>query len=451
MGQQKTINCPVERLTNGPKHHLFGFHDLIVSNPADDKYLCLEVDTINRPPLAGETFGVGYAKDGLFVKLGETTALNYPQGARQQWMPGSERFTVNNRVGNLWGTDLYDASDGKKIASFPATTHMLSKDGRFAYGLDYARLFRLGVYGYSGLADASADEMTPEKSGITVMDMQSGEVKMLVSVKEVANFGYDKVPLYGDHYLTHLCVSPDSKRIAFLHRFPMADGGEMTRLMTIGADGSGLRCLCRGFLSHFDWKDSNTLYIFGRPNSSVEGLRNSPLMNNPLMKFALGCAKDVVRLFIGKGKSIVANANSFHLVVDSDNPEITAFAKDIIPVDGHPMTCPADSNLCSLDTYPDGEKCRDLFIYDFKQDLRINLGRFRMSDEQPDMSLVNDYFNGVDASIVKRISSKSLSFTRSGLHCDLHPRWNSKGNRIVFDSIHEGSRQMYCVDVHGLV
>ena len=68
----------VERLTNGPKHHLFGFHDLIISNKADTKYLCLEVDTMNRPPLPGELFGVGYVKDGVFVKVGETTALNYP-------------------------------------------------------------------------------------------------------------------------------------------------------------------------------------------------------------------------------------------------------------------------------------------------------------------------------------------------------------------------------------
>lgn len=444
MGQIKNVDCKVERLTNGPKHHLFGFHDLIISNKAGDKYLSLEVDTINRPPLPGELFGVGYVKDGQYVKVGETTALNYPQGARQQWVADTEFFTVNNRVGDVWGTDLYDASTNKLVDSFEATTHMLSKDGRFAYGLDYARLYRLGMYGYSGIADKGANEIAPSDSGITVMDMQTKEVKLLVSVRQVAELGYDKVPSYGHHYLTHLCVSPDSKRIAFLHRFPMADGGCMTRLMTIGADGSDLRCLASGFLSHFDWKDSETLYIFGRANSSVDSFRNSPIMNNPISRFALECAKKTIRLFIGQGKSIVASSNSFIKVSDSETPQITVFAKDIIPVDGHPMTCPIDNNICSLDTYPDKDRCRDLFLYDFSKDLRINIGRFRMSDEQPDMSLIEEYFKGVDPAIVKDITPESLSFTRSGLHCDLHPRWNSLGDKVVFDSIHEGTRQIYC-------
>ena len=102
------MNLEIQKLTNGPKHHLFGFHDLLITNHAGDKLLSLEVDTINRPPLPGELFGVGYVKDGQFIKVGDTTALNYPQGARQQWVSDSELFTVNNRVGNVWGTDLYD-------------------------------------------------------------------------------------------------------------------------------------------------------------------------------------------------------------------------------------------------------------------------------------------------------------------------------------------------------
>ena len=103
------MNIQIQRLTNGPKHHLFGFHDLLITNYAGDKLLSLEVNTINRPPLPGELFGVGYVKNGQYIKVGETTALNYPQGARQQWVAETELFTVNNRVGDVWGTDLFDA------------------------------------------------------------------------------------------------------------------------------------------------------------------------------------------------------------------------------------------------------------------------------------------------------------------------------------------------------
>ncbi len=36
-------------------------------------------------------------------------------------------------------------------------------------------------------------------------------------------------------------------------------------------------------------------------------------------------------------------------------------------------------------------------------------------------------------------------FTEHG--CDLHPRWAQDGSTITFDSVHEGTRQIYALDV----
>ena len=451
MGQQKTLdNSYVQRITDGPKHHLFGFHDLIISNSTDSKYLCLEADIINRPPLPGELFGVGYVENNLFIKVGETTAMNYPQGARQQWMKDSDLFTVNNRVGNNWGTNLYDATDNKLLDCFPATTHMLSKDGKFAFGLDYARLFRLGGYGYAGLPDSGAKDPVPSNSGITVMDMRTKEVKLLVSVRQAAECGNKgNISMVGHHYLTHLCINPDSTRLAFLHRYPLADGGECTRLMTIGVDGSGLRCLAQGFLSHFDWKDNNHIYIFGRANSSLESLRNNAILSNQFVSASIRLARRVVKMLLGKNRSIVAGANSFMMVEDKESPVAMPFAKDIMPVDGHPMTNPVYKDWCINDTYPDDNGIRSLFLYNFIRDERVNLGQFQMIFEKPNMDSSDVFFAGVEPT--KMREPDSLAFYRSGLHCDLHPRWNSNGQKAVFDSIHEGSRQIYALDVERIV
>jgi len=450
MGQQKNIDCKVQRLTDGPKHHLFGFHDLPISNKAGDRFLCLEVDIINRPPLPGELFGVGYVQDGQFVKVGETTALNYPQGARQQWVSSSNFFTVNNRVGDHWGADLYNADSNKLVEHLPATVHMLTRDGRYALGLDYARLHRLGGYGYIGLEDKGANNPYPDDSGITIMDMETKEVRLLVSVKQAALCGASNMSGKAHHYLTHLCVNPSGSRVAFLHRYFMPDGGMMTRLMTIGLDGSDLRCLAQGFLSHFDWKDDEHIYIFGRAGSSVDALRNNPVMSNPLVKSLIRLARKTIKAVVGKGKNVVGGM-SFLMIEDSPEAPITPFAKDIIPTDGHPMTCPANNDWCICDNYPDEEGYRDLFLYQFSQDLRLNLGRFQRLFEEPDMTLKERFFLGIDTKILKNIQEQELAFTRSGLHCDLHPRWNAKGDRAFFDSIHEGKRQVYYVEVASLV
>lgn len=449
MGQQKTLELNVERLTNGPKHHLFGFHDIIISNHKGDKYLALEVDTINRPPLPGELFGVGYVKDGQYVRIGETSALNYPQGARQQWVADTDYFTVNNRVGNIWGTDLYDATLNRVVDHFNATTHMLTKDGRYALGLDYARLHRLGGYGYTGIADKGANDAIPSDSGITIMDMNTKETKVLVSVKEVAE-SCGKASGVSHHYLTHLCLNPSSTRVAFLHRYFMPDGGLMTRLMTVGINGDNLRCLGQGFLSHYDWKDDNHIYIYGRSGSSVDAMRNNPLMKNPIVMHSLRFAKKCVKMIIGKNKGLVGGM-SFIMINDSEDPQVCAFAKDIIPFDGHPMTHPIKKDWCICDTYPNEEGDRDLFLYNFEQDLRINLGKFRRLFQNPDLKLKDQFLMGMDNNILKTVSLEQISFTRSGLHCDLHPRWSADGKWAVFDSIHEGTRQIYRVNVEDII
>jgi hypothetical protein len=38
-----------------------------------------------------------------------------------------------------------------------------------------------------------------------------------------------------------------------------------------------------------------------------------------------------------------------------------------------------------------------------------------------------------------------------GIRCDLHPRWGRDGRAVCIDSAHEGARQMYVLDVSGLV
>lgn len=171
-------------------------------------------------------------------------------------------------------------------------------------------------------------------------------------------------------------------------------------------------------------------------------------MSGP-MKMAKRVAKFVLRRGSSGGN---ANAGkSFMMITDAEQPVITPFAQGLITEDGHPMTNPINSNWCINDTYPDKNGIRTLMLYNFLTNKRIDLGTFKMLLDKPDMTLAETYFTGVDPKILSCISQEELSFTRSGLHCDLHPRWSRDGQLAIFDSIHKGTRQIYVAHVGELI
>ena len=74
------------------------------------------------------------------------------------------------------------------------------------------------------------------------------------------------------------------------------------------------------------------------------------------------------------------------------------------------------------DEYPDDNSQQALFLWHMAEEYRVDLG---------------SYFS-------------PLPF-RGEIRCDLHPRWSRDERMVSFDSIHEGSRQVYVIDVSQVV
>jgi len=87
--------------------------------------------------------------------------------------------------------------------------------------------------------------------------------------------------------------------------------------------------------------------------------------------------------------------------------------------DGHCSYSP-DLNWLLYDSYPIDDY-RYLYLYDLQRRCGITLGAFY----SPAPS--NDF------------------------RCDLHPRWSPNGQQISFDSLHEGYRGVYRMDLSGIV
>ncbi len=448
----------IEQISKGPKHHMFGFHDLIQTNADGNFALALEINDISRPPLPGEECksGVIDLRTKEYVQIHSTHTWNYPQGARQQWIGRSNLFLCNDREqdGRLVSR-VSCAQKGKVVDTLPFPVHCINSDLQKAIYINYDRLHAVGAYGYVPNRKLGYQhiEDLPENDGLWIGDLQSKQVVgLLASIREIASCGEKSVRKTGfPHYVTHPMLNPRGDRIAFLHRYRVPDGGETTRLMSIGIDGSGLRCLAKGFLSHFTWTSNEEIFIWGAHQPKIYSMRESAYLRFPGVLKMSKLAKSAIRFLRRTHHSTTSSLQShaFLTIVDQEGGAIEKSALGVIVEDGHPMACPKQLREVICDTYPNSKGDRQLFLYNLDQNVRKEISTFRRIFSEPDKDTF-DYRmvqSGTDVRIAKRFDLSHYLFARSGFHCDLHPRWSYDGEFVFFDSIHDGTRQLYRVKV----
>ena len=88
--------------------------------------------------------------------------------------------------------------------------------------------------------------------------------------------------------------------------------------------------------------------------------------------------------------------------------------------DGHPSYSP-DRSLVITDTYPDRARMAEIKVMDGRDESRKNVN------------------------VLARVFAP-FRYDNDN-RCDLHPRWNHAGDKVCFDSVFEGHRGLYTVDV----
>ncbi len=115
-----------------------------------------------------------------------------------------------------------------------------------------------------------------------------------------------------------------------------------------------------------------------------------------------------------------SRGDGFYLFVDRSE-EVEAVGEEILTCDGHCSYSP-DRRWILTDTYPDEQNFRTLILFRPEDGLRVDIGRF--------------------------YSPPHLS---GPIRCDLHPRWSRDGLSVCIDSAHEGTRQVYVINVSEVV
>ena len=385
------LHLEVQRITDGPKHHFFGYFDKFPWNQKGNYLLAQEVDFTARQPIPGEKSVLGMIdlnNDNKFIPVAETDAWCWQQGCMFQWLNDSQSKVIyNDREGDHFVSRVLDIETGKR-ETLCRPIYCLSPDGKWALSLNFSRLDRERPgYGYPGAFDPNETVNVPDDEGIWLVDLKNNTSKLIISIAQITDSYYRSEMALGPGWFNHMLFSPDSKRIAFFHRWRLFDNknnpvGHKTHMFTANIDGSEIYPLnLEEMSSHYTWTAPDKIINFS--NRYIGGYQ-------------------------------------YYLYTDKTH-KTEIIARDVFPTDGHCSYSP-DGVWMLTDTYPLPEdNCRRLYLHHLEHNETFEIGCFYADPAYP-----------VPA------------------RCDLHPNWSRDGKTVCIDSIHEGSRQMYTLDVSSL-
>ena len=389
---RKTISCPVIGVTNGPLHHFFGYYD---KTPWDDsgRYLLAgENSFMDRNPTLDDPLTLGVIDlddNNTFVPVTRTRAWNWQQGCMlrwSEWDAGAPVFFFSDWRDGHYVTVRYHLEKGEE-AVYPWPIYDIADHGRLGATLNFERITdtRPG-YGYFGPSDPFGDQLAPDEDGIYIIDMDNQMRKLAFSLADALKYGEVRPPSTNKTWFNHIEWNPRGTRFSFLHRWsPEAVPGH------------------HGFKTRLFAIDADG----SNPVCLVEGIGVSHydwLDDNTILVWLWDIPQR-------------PDTDHYYLI-DVPSGKRKALGEDLFEYDGHCSFSP-DGKWILTDTYPKGECAEQtLILWNYAANMRIDVGRF------PALPVANDSWR-----------------------CDLHPRWNRDSTQICIDSTHEGSRQMYIVDV----
>lgn len=417
---QNHAGVSVRRLTPQGRECFFGYYDKCPWNLRRDRIIAGMACVSGRLPEPDESLQVGYlelGREGAFHPVGDTLAWNLQQGAMAQWVmqDGEEHIIFNVREGDRAHARLVDTA-GRVKGTLNQPVYALLPDGNLAASIDFGRLQRVRPgYGYAGVMTRHTQAMAPEEDGLWLVDLATGESRLAVSYALLA----EQVHPRGEdtpHWIDHIEFAPDGRWLVFLHRWIAADGGPLTRLMAMDRDNGSLTCLLDcGSAGHGLWLDDDHYGIWGRKGTLAAKARASSSSQGGLLRLGIRLARRLIPLGL-KGR---IHQESFLKL----NPRYgtTEGILEQIPHGqrgGHPSLRPGGGWVVS-DTLPDGGGRRLLFLAHLDGKAFIPLVTF----------------------------THDPATANSAFRCDLHPRWDRTGRAVCVDSLHEGFRGMYEIEV----
>ncbi|WP_219786694.1 hypothetical protein [Celeribacter sp. PS-C1] len=415
------MSTPIRRVGDASEHHFFGYYNKSNFDRNDQRLLAQRVDLFTGDITGKQIAKVGYfdlEDRDRFHEIGQTTTWNWQMGSQLQWIGKTNQVIFNTRrskpAGDLPYPDfcstIVDLDTGS-TRTLPLPVYVLAPAGDYALCVDYSRfMVTHKTIGYPATHTEPALDPAPASDGIYRMDIETGHYDLILSLAQLR--AHQPVPSMEKaiHWITHLEANPSGTRFLFIHRWTERVEDEtcfLHRLFTINGDGTDLRlleCTDHPLPQLSEDFDPGAVGTFDYEKSEYQ-------ISHPIWK------SDREIIVWGPHDGSI----HYHLYDDvSGIAEVVG--RDVLTENGH-MSYSRNGRWILSDTYPDKTTNeRILFLYDVETGLSHDLGSFYTP---PDLGKHN--------------------------RCDLHPRWSHSEKSVCIDSVHEGSRQMYLLDVSAVL
>lgn len=367
--------------------YFFGYYDKSPWDATERYMLCIKAtDTWSEPDPLGEAdiILIDTLDNNKVRKLATTHTWNVQQGCMAQWLgPSYEKEIIYNDLRDGKYCSVVLNIETMKERILPIPVYTVSADGKTALSLDFSRLHSLRL-GYGYSA-------LPESTKGVALPDSTCIWKMDIETGDVVSL---------------LNYTDFAK---FQPRHEMTEQGSVHKVNHLMLSPNGRR-----FMVLYRWFCGQRKYT-RLITCNVDGSNMYVLSDDDMVSHCYWKNDEEIFAFERKKNG----GPGYYLMKDKTQEWQHIWSH--LSNDGHPSYCPTDNNLVVFDTYPSRSRIQE-----------VKLGRD--SDTE-----------GKNLKIIARVFSpfKYDNDTR----CDLHPRWSRDGKKVCFDSVFEGHRGLYVVNL----
>ena len=130
----------VKRITPDGKHCFFGYYDISPESPDGSKVLYNTAPFNDHMPDKSDRMEVGYCdvKSGDYHKIDVTSAWNFQEGCRLQWINAKD-VIYNIRSEKGYGSKIYNVESETIVRKFDRPIYSISSDGLYALTYNFNR------------------------------------------------------------------------------------------------------------------------------------------------------------------------------------------------------------------------------------------------------------------------------------------------------------------------